>query len=84
VPADGRLALAVTQPLLAGDPAAAESLLQPLADEPKIARLLPFIHALQAIAGGSRDRTLADGPKLDYTMAAEILLLIDNLEGSGP
>jgi hypothetical protein len=41
---------------------------------------LPFVRALQAIVGGSRDRALADAPGLDYTMAAEILLLIETLE----
>jgi hypothetical protein len=40
----------------------------------------PFIQALQAIVDGSRDRTLADAPDLDYTMAAEILFLIETLE----
>ena len=39
-----------------------------------------FIRALQAIVAGSRDRTLADDPDLDYGMAAEILLLIETLE----
>jgi len=76
----GRLALAVTRPLLAGDAAAAASLLQQLAAEPDAASLLPFIRALQAIVDGSRDRTLAEAPELRYTMAAEILLLIDTLE----
>ena len=44
----------------------------------------PFIHALQAIVAGSRDRTLADAPDLDYTMAAEILFLIETLEKAPP
>lgn len=76
----GRLAYAVTQPLLAGDPAQAASLLQQLAAEPKAAWLLPFIRALQAIVAGSRNRTLADAPELNYMMAAEILFLIETLE----
>ena len=76
----GRLCLAVTQSLLAGDPDAAASLLEGLAANPKAGRLLPFIQALQAIVAGSRDRTLADAPDLDYTMAAEILFLIETLE----
>ena len=80
---DGRLALAVTQPLLAGDPAQAASLLQQFAADPAAAALLPFIRALQAIARGSRDRSLADAPDLHYRMAAEILLLIETLGEAG-
>ncbi|HYM61395.1 MAG TPA: hypothetical protein VEZ11_10935, partial [Thermoanaerobaculia bacterium] len=78
-----RIALAVTQSLLAGDPAAAASLLPQLAADPDAAWLLPFIHALQAIVAGSRDRTLAGAPDLDHTMAAEILFLIETLEKAG-
>jgi tetratricopeptide (TPR) repeat protein len=79
----GRICLAVTQALLAGDPAAATSLLQQLDANPEAAWLRAFIQALQAIVGGSRDRSLADAPDLDYTMAAEILLLIETLEKRG-
>ncbi len=70
----------MTQPLLAGDPATAASLLQQLAANADAAWLLPFIRALQAIVAGSRDRTLADAADLDYTMAAEILFLLETLE----
>ena len=80
---DGRLALAVTQPLLAGDPARAASLLGQFAADPDAAAHLPFIRALQAIANGSRDRSLADAPDLHHPMAAEILLLIETLEQAG-
>ena len=76
----GRICLAVTQSLLAGDPASAASLLQQLAADPDAAGFGGFIRALQAIVAGSRDRTLADAPDLDYTMAAEILFLIETLE----
>jgi len=76
----GRLSLAVTQSLLADDPTTAESLLQQLAADPDAAHLRSFIHALQAIVTGSRDRTLADAPDLDFSMAAEILFLIKTLE----
>ncbi len=77
----GRICLAVTQSLLAGDPAAAASLLEGVAADPGLpSHALTFIQALQAIVAGSRDRTLADAPDLDYTMAAEILLLIETLE----
>jgi tetratricopeptide (TPR) repeat protein len=78
---DGRIALAVTHALLAGDPAAATSLVQEIAANPDLpAWFPPFIQALQAIVAGSRDRTLADDPDLYYRMAAEILVLIDTLE----
>ena len=80
---DGRVCLAVTQALLTGDPAATASLLDEIAADPNLpALLVPFIPALQAIVAGSRDRALADAPDLNYTMAAEILLLIETLEGS--
>ena len=56
-------------------------LLQQLAADPDLpSRGRTFIRALQAIVAGSRDRTLADAPDLDYAMAAEILFLIETLE----
>ncbi|HEU4833729.1 MAG TPA: AAA-like domain-containing protein [Pyrinomonadaceae bacterium] len=79
--AEGRLSLAVTESLLAGDEASAQSLLQQLAETPNLpGNVHTFIRALQAIIAGSRDRTLADAPDLHYGMAAEILLLIETLE----
>jgi tetratricopeptide (TPR) repeat protein len=77
----GRISLSVTQSLRSGDPAQAVNLLQHLAADPEAAELLPFIGALQAVVAGSRDPALADQPELDYTMAAEILLLIETLAG---
>lgn len=74
----GRLALDVTQFLASGQTAEAAALLQELAAEPKAAPLLPFLRALQAIAAGSREPSLADDPALHYTMAAEILLLVES------
>ena len=43
---------------------------------------LKALAAIPASCGtlGSRDRTLADAPDLSYTMAAEILFLIETLE----
>ena len=76
---EGRLAVAVTQSLRSGGPAEATLLLGQLAGEPKAAHLRPFSQAMQAIVAGSRDRSLANAPDIDYTMAAEILLLIDTL-----
>jgi tetratricopeptide (TPR) repeat protein len=77
----GRLCFDVTQALLAGDPAAAASLLEELAANPDAEWLLPFIQALQAIVAGHR--TLADASDLDYKMAAEILFLLETLEKAG-
>lgn len=76
----GRLALAVTQTLLSGDPALAASRLQQQLPRFEAAGFGGFIRALQAIVSGSRDRRLAEAPDLDYTMAAEILMLIETLE----
>jgi hypothetical protein len=78
--AAGRISLAVTQSLLAGDPATAASLLRQQAPRFEAAGFGGFIRALQTIVAGSLDRTLAAAPDLDYSMAAEILFLIETLE----
>ena len=79
----GRISLAVTQALLANDADTAAALVQPIgADGDLPSRAHTFINALQAIVAGSRDRSLADAPDLDYGMAAEILFLIETLEKS--
>jgi len=78
----GHLTFHVSQSLLAGEDAAAASMLQKLADDPNATAgsVYTFILALQSIVSGSRDRTLADVPDLNYAMAAEILFLIEMLE----
>jgi len=76
----GRVSIAVTQALLADATTTATALLDQLVTNPEAAWLLSFIQALQSIVSGSRDRTLADSPDLDYSMAAEILFLIETLE----
>jgi tetratricopeptide (TPR) repeat protein len=76
----GRLALEIRQALASGDPAEATSLLQQLKADPRAASILPFLKALQAIAAGSRDRSLAEDPGLFYEEAAEVLVLIEALE----
>lgn len=76
----GRLGFVVTQHLLGGDAGKAASQLTQYAAEPTLAHLRPFIHALEAIVAGSRDRSLADAPDLNYMQAAEILILIETLE----
>jgi tetratricopeptide (TPR) repeat protein len=76
----GRLALAIREALASGDPDEVAPSLQQLAADPRAASMLPFLTALQAIAAGSRDRSLAEDPALDYYEAAEVLLLIEALE----
>lgn len=76
----GRLVFAVTQKLQVDNLAGAASLLHDNAATYKTASWRAAIQALQAIVAGSRDRSLADAPELDYGMAAEILLLIETLE----
>jgi len=77
---DGRICLAVVGALLTGDATAATALLDQFATKPKAAWLTTFIQTLQVIVAGSRDHRLAENLALDYTMAAEILLLIETLE----
>jgi len=80
---EGRLSGTVTKYLLAGDAAAAASLLEQLFAQPDLSsRVSTYIRALQAIVDGSRDRALADAPDLEYGMAAEILFLIETLENA--
>lgn len=80
---DGRIALVVTEQLLAGDMAGVVAELdRELAGSSVPDLLRPFVVALRAIVAGSRDRGLADAPELHYTMAAELLLLIDTLEAA--
>jgi tetratricopeptide (TPR) repeat protein len=76
----GRICLAVTQSLLAGDPVTAATLLQQQTSRFEAAGFDGFIRALQAIVAGSRDRTLADALDLDFSMAAEIIFMIETLE----
>jgi tetratricopeptide (TPR) repeat protein len=76
----GRLALAIREDLASADPAEVASLLQQLAVDTDFENQLPFLTSLQSIAAGSRDRSLAEDPGLDYKEAAEVLLLIEALE----
>jgi tetratricopeptide (TPR) repeat protein len=82
--ADGHLALAVSEPLLAGDPATAEALLNERAADPDLPDdLRPFLQPLLAICQGRRDPALADTAGLSYSMSAELLLLIERLTAAG-
>ena len=75
----GRLFYAVTEAIQKGDRGEAERVIAEYRER-WIDDENPEADALQAIVAGSRDRTLADAPDLDYTMAAEILFLIETLE----
>ncbi len=77
--APGRLFLAVTEALKAGNGVDAEQLIADYREEWKNDEN-PEADALQAIVAGSRDRTGADAPELSYAMAAEILFLLETLE----
>lgn len=79
---NGQLGAAVGQALRAGDRAQAEAVLQELAADPRLpAEDRVYVRMLQVIVSGSRDRTLADTPGLHYTAAAEVVLLLEELEG---
>jgi tetratricopeptide (TPR) repeat protein len=78
---EGKISLAVTEFLLAGEPANAESLLQQLVADPSLPNHgHTFVQILLTIVAGSRDRSLAETPDLDFGMATEILFLIEKLE----
>ncbi len=77
----GRLAQTIHQALTTSDPAAAASLIQQLIADPRAAHLRPFLSALQAITAGSRDPSLAEDSSLHYLESAELVLLIEALEG---
>ena len=76
----GRLVHDTSEKLVGDGPEVAVSFLQDLAADAANSGLLPFIWALQAIVAGGRDSSLAEAPELTYSMAAEILLLIETLE----
>ncbi|MDZ4783454.1 MAG: tetratricopeptide repeat protein [Planctomycetia bacterium] len=80
----GRLCAHVAQSLLVGDGQATVNLLKQLIAKAKTPVELAYFHVLQAIASGSRDVTLADHAEFDYTVAAEILHLIETLEKHRP
>ncbi len=73
----GRLGTEIAEYIRTGNTAGATVRLHQVANEPTAAYLRPFIKVLHAIVAGSRDRRLADTPGLRYTMAAEILFLLE-------
>jgi len=79
----GRDCFVATQAVLAGDMTGAMAYLQEQAAAWEAADCSTFIPALQAIVAGSRDRALAAAADLPYEMTAEILFLIETLEGRG-
>jgi hypothetical protein len=75
------ISLDVIQKLIAGEQVGAATQLQGLDRDPQLdTSTRSFIRVIQAIVAGNRDRTLADTTGLDYTMAAEILFLLETLE----
>jgi len=78
----GRLFHAVTQALQARQRGVAERVIAEYRERWKDNEN-PEADALQVIVAGSRDRSLASAPELSYTMAAEILFLIETLEKAG-
>ncbi len=77
--ARGRLFHDVTQALRAGQEAKAGQIIAEYRETWKDDEN-PEADALQAIVDGSRDPTLADNPEISFSMAAEILFLIETLE----
>ena len=80
----GKWAAEIAHLLLDVETTTANALLAQLAgltDPP--AWLPPFVTALQAVVAGERRASLADAPGLDYSLSAEILLLLDRLAAAG-
>ncbi len=78
----GRLFHAATQALNAGQTSDSEQLIAEYRERWKNDKN-PEADVLQAIVAGRRDRTLADAPDLSYSMAAEILFLLETLDAAG-
>ena len=80
---EGRIALDISQFLASGETDAAASLLheQLAARSDADTSFQVYSRALQQIVAGNRDPALADAPALHYTMAAEIRLLLERLDG---
>jgi hypothetical protein len=80
----GRLCVAFTEALLAGNVQEASGMLAAVRSEPDLpAYVPPLLGALEAILGGRRDPSLAQHPDLFYSYAAEILLLLETLALAG-
>jgi tetratricopeptide (TPR) repeat protein len=77
----GRLVAGMTEHLHNGGPEAAAEFLEQVAVSPDAsAPLHSFIEILRSVINGSRDRALAETADLSCAMAAEVLLLIEQLE----
>jgi hypothetical protein len=73
----------VIKGLLAGDPTGVLAELDQLLARSDFSNdLRSFVVALQAIIGGSRDRSLADAPELHPVSAAELLYVLEALEST--
>jgi len=70
----------VAQALTTGQATEATAQLAALAQRPNLPdNARPILTALQALLAGSRDPALADDPRLRYSDAAELRLLLDQL-----
>ena len=77
----GVISLDIIKSILEEGPAKAASLLAELRSDSDLPpQLNTFVNSIGAVVAGSRDRTLADASDLHYTMAAEVLFLIEALE----
>jgi hypothetical protein len=75
-----KLYVLVTHALTTQHPRDAASTLAALAQRPNLPDFAkPVIVALQALLAGSRDPALASDPNLDYSDAAELRLLLEQL-----
>jgi len=80
----GRLCAWFEKALKEQEPEEIKKQLAAYANDPKIlSSLKPLIPKLQDILDGSRDPGLAADPELDYDDAAEILFLLEKMNGSG-
>lgn len=80
---NGQLCEAICQQVQGGQAAEAQEQLQQFEVAPDFPdQLRPLLPALQAIVAGSRDPALAEAPEFSYDTAAEVLWLIERLEGA--
>ena len=75
---EGRIAHAVRQTLSTDGTAATITLLEDCLAYPEWQDFQTYLNTLIAVLNGNHDPSLADAPDLNYSMAAEILLLIES------
>ncbi|HNG78287.1 MAG TPA: tetratricopeptide repeat protein [Burkholderiaceae bacterium] len=80
---DGQICNTICQQVQAGQTADVQEELRQVEAAPERPDWLrPLLPVLQAIVAGSRDPALAEVPEFHYTTAAEVLWLIERLEGA--